>query len=356
MSTPFTTAEDVRVTEFHRYPLPPRLPNRYQPKFDGYGRYKMLNPSTGKVRGWTRATTLAKTLDDTFNLDRWKRRQLMRGLVSNPEMITRLDAIMAGGLNVDSQLNDLAEEAQVAAGSAEAREFGEAVHAWLEAGDRWAVLPAQVPEMYRPHVDAYNNRLAAHALWPVPEYTERIVMNSHAESVGTIDRIFYCADGSLVMGDVKTSKSLDYSWLTYVVQLLIYADADLMMSEDGTRWEPMPEIRKDFAVLMHCPSDAPENTAAVTFDLNFGRTALDAALLVRQLRKDAPKRVPNQHAVPIPDQATARRHAAILAIKNSRSSSELSEVWSQYQDIWTDDLTNLGGLVVQSINAESAGS
>lgn len=354
MVSPFAAAEDIRLTEHHRYPLPPRLPNRYQPKFDGYGRYKLPNPKTGKVRGWTRATTLAKTLDDTHNLDRWKRRQLMKGLIGNAHLLEQVREAVA--LEADGVLNDIGEQAQVAAGSAEAREFGEAVHAWLEAGDHWTVMPAQVPEMYRAHVDAYNNRLAAHALWPVPEYTERIVMNSRAESAGTIDRIFRCADGSLVMGDVKTSKSLDYSWLTYVVQLLIYADADMMLSEDGTTWEPMPEIRKDFAVLMHCPSDAPEHTAAVTFDLEFGRTALDTSLLVRQLRKEAAKKVPNQHAVPIPDQATARRHAAILAIKNSRSSDELSEVWLQYQDIWTDDLTNLGGLVVQSINAESAGS
>lgn len=352
MSTPFAAAEDIRLTEHHRYPLPPRLANRYQPKFDGYGRYKLPNPKTGKVRGWTRATTLAKTLDDTYNLDRWKRRQLMRGLVSNPAMLAQLDELVASNdAKLDSKLNDLGEEAQTAAGSAEAREFGEAVHAWLEAGDHWAVMPSQVPEMYQAHTTAYNERLAAHALWPVPEYTERIVMNSHAESVGTIDRIYYCADGSLVMGDVKTSKSLEYSWLTYVVQLLIYADADMMLSEDGTKWEPMPEIRKDFAVLMHCPSDAPEHTAAVTFDLNFGRTALDASLLVRQLRKDAPKLVPNQHAVPIPDQATARRHAAILAIKNSRSSTELSEVWLAFQDVWTDDLTNLGGMVLQALSA-----
>lgn len=346
------TGTEVRVTEFHRYPLPPRLPNRYQPKFDGYGRYKLPNPKTGKVRGWTRATTLAKTLDDTYNLDRWKRRQLIKGLMRNPQMLAEAEELVAK--EADGALNDLSEEAQIAAGSAEAREFGEAVHAWLEAGDHWAVMPAQVPEMYRPHVDAYNARLAAHALWPVPQYTERIVMNSHAESVGTIDRIFQCADGTLVMGDVKTSKSLEWSWLTYVIQLLIYADADLMLSEDGTTWEPMPQVRKDFAVLMHCPSDNAGGTSAITFDLEYGRTALDAALLVRQLRSQAAKQVPNRHAVPIPDPAEARRHAAILAIKNSDSVDALSAVWSQFRDIWTDDLTTLGGFVVQALHAESA--
>src|SRR5699024_1772855 len=119
---------------------------------------------------------------------------------------------------------------RVAAGASEAAEFGTAVHAWLEAIDQGRMIPAMVPEMYREHVHAYMATLARHAVYPVPEYTERTVLNTEYGLVGTLDRIYQLPDDRLVMGDVKTSKSLEYGYLSYSMQMAGYASADLMLS------------------------------------------------------------------------------------------------------------------------------
>src|SRR5690606_2671448 len=47
---------------------------RVGPKRDRYGRYLIPDPATGKERAWMRATTLADTLDDRYNLELWKLR------------------------------------------------------------------------------------------------------------------------------------------------------------------------------------------------------------------------------------------------------------------------------------------
>ena len=68
------------------YPLPV-MPDRYEPT---YGRVQpvhaldIADPSTNKLL--PRATTIAKTLDDTSTLDKWKTSKMMEGLVV-PELL-----------------------------------------------------------------------------------------------------------------------------------------------------------------------------------------------------------------------------------------------------------------------------
>lgn len=341
-------------TPHHHFALPPHIPGRYQPQFDGYGRYKLPHPSTGKVQGWTRATTLTKVLEDTYNIDRWRTRMMLKGLEEQLHIQANLTQALEEDPDNKKRLDALAEDARVAGGAALASEFGTAVHGWLEYVDNGLILPTQVPDEYQDHAKWYLSKLAGHALTPLPQYTERIVLNTHAGAVGTLDRIYQMADGQLVMGDVKTSKGLDFSWMAYAIQLVIYRDADYMLSLDGTTWEPMPQLNDKFAVLMHCPSDNPSATAAVTYDLAFGRLALDAALLVRQLREQAPKKVPYLHALPSPSALQAAQQAAVLDLRLARTDADLAKVWEENQAIWTDGLTQLGASVSQSLHVGSS--
>lgn len=346
------TGAQVNVTRHHRYPLPPPIPGRPDPARDGYGRYKLAHPENQRMTAWTRATTIAKTLDDTFHLEKWKQRQLMSGLSRSDDLTAKVRTAVLSEAS-KGVMDGLAEDAMIAAGSAEASEFGTAVHAWLESIDHGLVLPAHVPKMYQLHVRHYLSRLAAHALTPLPQYTERIVLNSKAKAAGTLDRVYADADGRLILGDVKTSKSLDFGYLSFAVQLAVYEGADYMLSTDGTRWEPMPEMNTDYAVVLHCPSNNPEGTAAVTFDLAYGRKALATALTVRALRSDARASVPNRHAVTIPESTLARQHRAVFEMRLSHDTDDLARVWEQNQDIWTDDLTALGMSIAQELHAES---
>ena len=57
-------------------------PTRPQPERDRYGRYKIPHPTTGKDMSWTRATTMASSVADTFGLTNWKTRMVAYGLVN----------------------------------------------------------------------------------------------------------------------------------------------------------------------------------------------------------------------------------------------------------------------------------
>jgi len=54
-------------------------------RMDRFGRYLLVNPLTGKEEPFTRATTIAKTLDDTYYLEQWQLRQVAYGLGQRPD-------------------------------------------------------------------------------------------------------------------------------------------------------------------------------------------------------------------------------------------------------------------------------
>jgi hypothetical protein len=341
-------------TEHHGFALPPKT-GRFIPKMDGYGRYRLPHPTKEVLTSFTRVTTIAKTLDDTYNLEQWAKRNVLTGMTKSPALVAAATAAVNDGATV-KDLNAIVAEAEVAAGARRASEFGTAVHAWLEYVDHGLCLPSQVPEEFRPWVDAYlQHALGRNCLIAPPEYTERIVVNLAAGAVGTLDRIFQLPDGTYCLGDVKTSKadSLRYGYLTFAIQLAAYASADLMLSLDGKSWEPMPPLRQDFAVLAHVPSDDPSLASAVTFDLEAGRVGLAESVKVREMRARAGKVIPNRHALPIPSAQYSRQQAAVLALRTSASPDAVSAVWTEYQDVWNDALTQLGHAVVAQLTSTS---
>lgn len=69
------------------------LPSEGKGDFEtnGIGQYKVKRPSDGKLVGYTRVTTFIGCIDDESNLNKWKRRTLLEGLVVNE------DQVVAGG-------------------------------------------------------------------------------------------------------------------------------------------------------------------------------------------------------------------------------------------------------------------
>lgn len=334
------------VTEHGGFPLPPdRRPTR--PPIKG-GRYFLPHPETGVSQRFTRVTTVTKILDDTTQLDKWQKRNVVKGLILRPDLARR--ASTADGFVEDHVLNQIAEDAEIAAGSKVSADLGTAVHAWLEYIDDGTLTLQQIPEMFRPHAENYVRILAERSVTAVPSMIERIVWHPDGY-VGTLDRVYELADGTWCLGDVKTSKTLKYGYLAYAMQLAFYRDAAFMLSEDCTRWEPMPELRDDFTLLAHVPSNAPDNAALVTFDLAAGRAAGAVATRVLHMRRQADKVIPYQHATPIPSPEQALRHAAAYAVQTSQTPAELGNAWEQYQVVWTDDLTQMGRTVAASFTS-----
>lgn len=340
------TVPDRNTTEHAGFPLPPdRRPNR--PPIKG-GRYFLPHPVTGAPQRFTRATTVSGILDDTTQLDKWKMRNVVKGLVLQPALIGRVTT--ATGFAEDHVLNMVAEDASIAAGSLTDAERGTAVHAWLEYIDDGTLTIPELPEVFQPHATNYRRVLAERGVVAVPSMIERIVWHPDGY-VGTLDRIYELADGTWCLGDVKTSKTLKYGYLSFAVQLAIYRDATHMLSEDCTRWEPMPVLREDFALLAHIPSNDPSTASLPTFDMRAGRAALAVATRALHMRRQADKVIPYQHATPIPSPEQAAHHAARYAVETSHTPADLQAAWEKYQAVWTDDLTQLGNAVAAALTS-----
>lgn len=368
-------------TDWEGYPLPP-APPRFRPKFNGWRQYLLPAPKTGRATGFTRATTVADTLDDTTGLSKWKRRETAVRVLRIAQMDPTAKLSERHGVTVAAALEAIAEALQAPTvgaldaaldwidnlmGGKDSAELGTCVHAWLEAIDLGQVTYSDVPEFIRPYVDRYQEILAGFGLIAVPQYVERIVMNDLGEETvtGQIDRIYKIATtGDLILGDVKTSKTLQYSWLTYAVQLAVYGWATKMLAADGSGWEPMPKLygiphpsdeepdeRPAFAVLMHIPSDQPERGQAVTMDLSWGAETMITSIETRDRRKAAKngKAVAGIHALPSPSDTGLRLAAARVALSRITSAEEGQAVYETYQDVWDDDLGEFAAAVADTL-------
>lgn len=283
--------DGVTETRHHRFPLPPPL-RTYEPEKER-GKYLVVSV-TGESAfdSYERATTIAKAVDETSLLEKWKVRQVIKGIKANPHLLHEADPDDDSWMG-KRRINELAEDAMVRIGSSRNAEFGDSVHAWSAAVENGQVALSQVPDEIRPYVEVYLRELAAYGVRTVPGMIERVVYNSEAGAAGSFDRIQQLADGTLVIGDIKTSASISYSWLSISVQLAEYAYADALLAEDGAQWLPMPPVSREVALVAHIPSDAnPPVCVLKTVNLTAGKYALDLAVNLRAARDSAGKVIP----------------------------------------------------------------
>lgn len=366
MGTGFSPGGAVQhMTPHNGLPLPPPLPGRVDPVFNGNGQYRLPDPVTGKLTSYTRASTIAKTLEDTWMLDRWAKRMMLIGIQRSIPLMADLDQLITehiatGGeprtlaADLRRPLNDLSEEAQHRAGATYAAEFGTCVHAWCEWVDLRLGHLRHVPEMFRPWVRNHRRSLADAGLTVAPDYTERVVLNTQYGVAGTLDRLYLDHTGRLFLGDIKTSKGMDYSWLYFATQLAIYHGATHVLSLDGTHWEPMPELDPDTALVSHLPSVDADASRVVPLNMRFGAQTLQTSMVVRRHRRKAEEYAQDvRYSVGSQGTRECRIYQAIHRIETSETAAEMAAVWDEYQDVWNDALTELGRETLRLADAES---
>lgn len=212
---------------------------------DQWGRYKLPGPD-GPETSYTRATTLAATMAEQYGLSIWKQRQVVWGLSRRPDLMTMAQTI--SGPEDKKALGAIVDEAHIAAGTQAKANRGTAIHSACHAAERGAF--DQVPEELRPHVAGYFAELKRQGLSVIPEYVERTVVVRGYQTAGTFDNLLRCPDGKIRVGDKKTGR-MDYSDIEFAIQMSLYANADAIYNYDTGQFEPMPEVEKDYAILMH---------------------------------------------------------------------------------------------------------
>jgi hypothetical protein len=244
----------------------PFIPSmRPEPKRDDYGRY-VLPDLNGVQRSWTRATTVAHALDDEFHLTQWKRRMVLSGAALRPGLLANVPeltrALVQAGddwrvaKDIKRELDGLCDEAAEAAGAGDGAKLGTLLHTITEYydADRIDEIDILIPEALVEDVREYARVMDGAGLGRPAEFIERIVVNSRVDSAGTFDRLLRLPDGRLVVGDLKTQKTVDFGFLSIAIQLAEYAQADAMLDDEAGTLVPLPaELDRSVGIVMHLP-------------------------------------------------------------------------------------------------------
>ena len=313
-SAPVTTTEGQAAADF--LGAASGSHGEAEAKYGRWGRYRLTHPATGRTVEWTRATTFAKSISDTFTLAQWGKRNVLLGATLRPDIVAA-----AHGKDITQdrdQLNTWCEELEQAAGSKVAANLGTAVHSFTERVDRrwserWEVFK-EIPNEFKPHVKAYILLLEEHGLEPVPHMIEFSTGVLQYEVMGTSDNCYRAtrhlvlkmprgevrlSPGEHVIGDKKTGKDLDYGWQEICIQLALYVqgvNTQGVYNWADDRWdadplsrfaEPGTKVREDVGVILHLPVDprSKKHPALYGVDLESGWNAVVLCERVRAWRK-----------------------------------------------------------------------
>lgn len=237
---------------------------------DRYGR-PMVMPVKGKKKvAYTRATTIANSLDDASALVAWKMRMAALGLTTRPDLLL---AISAAGED-KMAINAYIEEAMDAAGASKAANIGTAIHALTERLDLGQELGV-VPDQWLPDIRAYEE--ATKILNKV--YIEQFCVLDKFKIAGTPDRLVEYK-GELFIADLKTGR-IDHP-NNIAMQLAIYAHGlpyDIATATRGS-WG---DVNKEKAIIVHLPAGTGA-CKLVFIDIAEGWKGVQFAMKVRKWR------------------------------------------------------------------------
>lgn len=222
---------------------------RPEPKRNRWGQYLIKPANGGTPKAYVRATTWAKALDDQSSLINWSMRMCALGLITRKDLYAQVAACRPDDRDALSRLVDQAKEA---GGGSTGANLGSALHAFTERIDLGETV--DVPDLWRPDIDAYTKAIAEHGLTVRRDLIERVVVVEELGVAGTLDRVYVTADGRLVIGDVKTGQTLDFNRLAISIQLSLYANADTLYDLATETHAPMVDVDKSTALVVHLPS------------------------------------------------------------------------------------------------------
>lgn len=245
---------------------------------DRWGRPMILPPGGGEPRAYVRVSTMAKALDDLNNLMRWKQRKTAQGLLTRPDLITRLAGALANGdpdsnVYTKRELDQICKEATEAAGASAGASTGTGLHALTEAIDR-GDEPLFVPDADRSRLDAYRIATADYRALDA----EVFVVNDQLGVAGSFDRTWLCPDGRVRVGDLKTGKSEPEYPLPVAMQLAMYAHGKRYDPDTGARSPIDPRLDESTGLLVHLPASGGCRVVPLNLDKGWqaARTAAQA--------------------------------------------------------------------------------
>lgn len=215
-------------------------------KVDRYNRYVLA--AEGSDKSYTRATTLSKTLEDTFNLEQWQTRTVAQGIGMRADLAARAAVTPVSNKR---DWKEILDQAKVTAASASKANLGTAFHTLHEAvpgmsDEQYAALPHEMRVTY----ELYRREMARLGITEV--LTEATVVNTAIGTAGKLDGLLQLADGRIVVGDRKSGRVVEYPH-SPAMQMAIYSNADRIEMPGG--WVDMrtayPELDTTTGIVIH---------------------------------------------------------------------------------------------------------
>lgn len=221
-----------------------------------------LDKDGKNVRG-SRPSGWGKTLDDENALVNWKIDTAAKGVAHDSSLQAEWVAVKDDDKQTKAKLR---EKAIQAGRGNEASDTGTALHAmserWEDPEDNF-----EPPAKYRKSLKAYTAEMQRIGI--VSERFEFTVVNTEYRAAGTCDRLYRLTRdlvapngttipaGTLMIGDLKTGKRLDFSLPGYHVQMAIYGLGEFYNVETD-EFMPTPEINPDWGLLVHMPAEGDD--------------------------------------------------------------------------------------------------
>lgn len=251
---------------------------------DQWGRPLIVPPGGGKPVPYTRSSSAAKTVEDTYNLEMWARRNIAYGMAHDQSLVARVLAL--GGTpytwsdEARKAVNTIHEAAAAVALAHKGADIGTAVHTMTERVDRGEQFDAGI---YTDDLNAYVAALIGAGLVTHPAWVECRLVCDELEMAGTADRILTAVDGRRLIADIKTGKDVIYGGLGWAAQLACYAHGHLYDVESGERLDT-PPLDRTTGIIVHIPA-GQGRCDLYEIDLVAGYRAAQLANEIRSVRR-----------------------------------------------------------------------
>jgi len=237
---------------------------------DRYGRPLVKPPKGGKPVAYTRATTIANSLDDPAALTAWKMRMAAIGLSVRSDLLLAINAAQDDKMAINRYIEDAME----VAGASRAATIGTALHTYAEKLDLGQEL-GPIPDEWAGDIRAYES--ATKKLNKI--YIEQFCVLDKYKIAGTPDRLVEY-NGELFIADIKTGR-IDHP-NNIAIQLAIYAYGSPYDIATGSRGS-WGNVNQEKAIIIHLPAGTGL-CKLVWIDIAEGWKGLQFAMKVRQWR------------------------------------------------------------------------
>ena len=262
-----------------------------KPDFNrGAGGEPIIQMPDGKSKRYARQSSHGDTLEEKSGLNNWLVAKAVEGAAKDQSILAR--AIAASPYeDHKSDWTAIRQDAIQAGRGSYKADIGTAVHAMSE---RWEMEADYDPGgIYSPALEAYSK--LQNELGLKSQLIECQFVNDEFNTAGTADRLYELTKplitpsdevllpGTLVIGDLKTGSSLEFSAPGYAIQIAGYAGGSLYDVVNNVRI-PTPSINQRWAIIMHLDVESA-HCEFIWIDLEVGRFGARLAEEVREWRR-----------------------------------------------------------------------